>query len=124
MYWGSNRQTQASTNDTFELQTNFKFTFTKPYLRRLRHSLVQGGGATLDLLLDGRVAFLSVAVALPHRGPLLVTQSGQLGADLQQLVDVGLVLRYGLPQELEEGRREGERKERQNECRIRKEGDG
>ena len=77
------------------------------YLCRLGDGLVQGGGATLDLLLDGQVAFLGLSVALPHRRPLLGAQLGHLGADLQQLVYVGLVLRYGLSQELG---REGLRK--------------
>lgn len=71
------------------------------YLCRLGYCLIQGCGPTFDLLFDSQVASLSLVVALCHCCSLLEAELGQLGPDLQQLVDVGLVLRYRLPQELE-----------------------
>lgn len=78
------------------------------HLRRLRHRLVQSRGATLHLLLDVEVAPLGVGVALRDGGPLLEAELGQLGSDLQQLVDVGLVLGDGLPQQLQRRTGNGE----------------
>lgn len=72
------------------------------YLSGLGHSLVQSGCPTFDLVLDGLVALLRAGEALPHRLALLGAQLSQLGADLHQLVYVGLVLGYGLPQQLDQ----------------------
>lgn len=71
------------------------------YLCRLGHCLVEGCCTTLDALFDGQVASLGLVVALRHRRPLLEAELGQLGPDLQQLVDVGLVLCDGFSEQLE-----------------------
>lgn len=70
------------------------------YLCRLGHSLIEGCCSTFDPFLNGFVTSLGVGVALRHRRSLLHAELGQLGSDLQQLVNVRLVLCDGLPEQL------------------------
>lgn len=79
------------------------------YLCRLGHSLIKGCCSTFDPFFNGFVTSLSLGVALCHRRSLLHAELGQLGSDLQQLVNVRLVFCDGLPEQLE-----GELKGREN----------